>query len=238
MKKTTALAGLSVLLIFAFFLLLYTLMKTPRFQIAGELYSRVNTEKKLIALTFDDGPNENADEILKILDEKNVKATFYLIGDQLEKNTDAAKKISEGGHQVGNHSYSHTRMIFKSPQFVATEIEKTNQLIRASGYEGEITFRPPYGKKLLLLPLYLKQHNIKTITWDVDPLQTLPSTTTSEDISDFVIAHAQPGSIILIHPWYGETNRSREAIAQIIEGLRQEGYQFVTVSDLLAEQVL
>ena len=124
-------------------------------------------------------------------------------------------------------------MVFKSRQFISSEIEQTNSLIRKIGYQGEITFRPPYGKKLFILPRYLSQKNIKTVMWDLDPLQTLPPTASSQEIANFVTENTKPGSIILIHPWYGAENNSREAIPKIIDSLKNEGYEFVTVSDLL-----
>ena len=235
MKKIVKSSVLLIFLVFASLFGLYKLMNSTTFQVTGEIINHKNTEKKIVALTFDDGPNENADTILNILEEKNIKATFYLIGEQIENNKDEAKRISEAGHQIGNHSYSHSRMILKSPNFVGSEIERTNMLIRESGYDGEITFRPPYGKKLFVLPIYLKQKNIKTIMWDLDPLQSLASTATSQEITKFIVENSRPGSIILIHPWHGEKNNSREAISTIIDSLKNEGYEFVTVNDLVSE---
>ena len=79
------------------------------------------------------------------------------------------RKIVAAGHEVGNHSYSHVRMLLVTPSFVQQEIEKTDRLIRAAGYDREINFRPPYGKKLFALPWYLSKTGRKTITWDVEP---------------------------------------------------------------------
>lgn len=229
--KTILIIVISFFVIFTGF---YKFINSTNYQVAGEIISQIDTDKKIVALTFDDGPNENADEILKILDEKNVKATFYLIGEQIESNPDQIKKIVSSGHEIGNHSYTHTRMVFKSFDFIAEEIQKTNNLIRESSYSGEITFRPPYGKKLFSLPIYLSNQNIKTIMWDLDPLQTLPATASSQEISDFVISNAKSGSIILIHPWHGVKNNSRDAISLIIDGLKKNGFEFVTVNQLIS----
>ncbi len=235
MKKKAILFLVSFIIAIGFLFGLYKLMNSTTFQVSGEIIDHKDTEKKLVALTFDDGPNENTDEILRILEEKSVRATFFLIGENIEKNASEAKKIVAAGHQLGNHSYSHTRMIFKSPGFVASEIEKTNTLIKDAGYAGEITFRPPYGKKLFVLPMYLNQHHIKTIMWNHDPLQELPPTSTSQEMSVYVSENAKPGSIILIHPWYGLENNSRDAIPNIIDRLKEKGFEFVTVHELLAE---
>jgi peptidoglycan-N-acetylglucosamine deacetylase len=93
-----------------------------------------------------------------LLNDHDIKATFFLIGNEIEKNQEEAKAIVNEGHQIGNHTYSHQRMIFKSPLFIKEEIEKTDELIRHGGYKGEIDFRPPNGKKIVGLPYYLSTH--------------------------------------------------------------------------------
>jgi peptidoglycan-N-acetylglucosamine deacetylase len=210
----------------------YKLINSERYQIAGEIIRRVETDQKIVALTFDDGPTEYADDILGVLQEKDVKATFYIIGDNVEQFPEAAQKIVAAGHELGNHSYTHQRMVFKSNEFIASEIEKTNDLIRKAGYQGEITFRPPFGKKFVGLPMYLKSKNMKTLTWDVEP-QKFGADTSVESYVAFVKNKTQPGSIILIHPWYGDENVSRDAIGPVIDMLKAEGYSFLTVAELL-----
>jgi len=212
---------------------LYWIMTSETYQIAGEIYPSVQTAEKVVALTFDDGPTQLAPEIVKILKDKGVTATFYLIGENIEKFNKEARMIVKAGHEIGNHSYSHQRMILKSPLFIDSEINTTNQLIRAIGYEGDITFRPPFGKKLFILPAFLEKQGIKTITWDVEPTKNLGASASAEAITKYVVNHAKPGSIILIHPWYGEKNNSRAAIPAIINELKSDGFRFVSVSELL-----
>lgn len=207
--------------------------KSRTSQLFGEIVHRVDTNEKVVALTFDDGPNEYWPEIQQVLNEKETKATFYLIGSNIEENKEITQQIITDGHDVGNHSYTHPRFLLKGFKFVENEIEKTNQLIRESGYQNEITFRPPYGKKLFSLPRYLDQKNILTVTWDVEPNTDLPQDASSQEISKYVKDNVKPGSIILLHPWYGETNTSREAIGLIIDELKKDGYRFVTVNELL-----
>lgn len=210
----------------------YKLINSEKYQIAGEIIPGVETDQKVVALTFDDGPTEHAAAILSLLQEKGVTATFYLIGDNIEKFPAETRAIVETGHQVGNHSYTHQRMVFKSDEFIASEIEKTNDLIRQAGYQGEITFRPPFGKKFIGLPMYLKSKNMKTITWDVEP-QKFGADTSVENYVAYVKKMTKPGSIILIHPWYGDHNISRDSIGPVIDMLKAEGYSFVTVQELL-----
>lgn len=106
----------------------------------------------MVALTFDDGPTKNGDQLISLLAKYNVKATFFLIGKEIETYPDGAIRIVQAGHQIGNHTYSHNRMVLKRPSYIKEEIERTDQLIRQAGYKGEIDFRPPNGKKLIGLP--------------------------------------------------------------------------------------
>lgn len=214
---------------------LFQISKSRSFQFFGGLTSRVETEEEVVALTFDDAPLEYTDEVLKILTEKNVKATFYVIGQNLEKYSDSAKAIVKNGHELGNHSYSHRRLILKSQKFIKNEIQKTNQLILAAGYTEEITFRPPNGKKLFGLPWFLHQNNIKTIMWDVEPDTFFQGNV--EEIINYTLANTKSGSIILMHPFCGETCAAdREALPKIIDGLKAKGFEFVAISQLLELQ--
>jgi peptidoglycan-N-acetylglucosamine deacetylase len=234
-KVLLGVVGTSLFLLLLF-VLLYRWMNSETFQVAGEIIPRVATEEKVVALTFDDGPNEYTSQILEVLREKNVKATFYVIGQNIEQYPAETQQIVAAGHELGNHSYSHQRMIFKPKSFIAEEIDKTDQLIRTASYSGEITFRPPFGKKLVALPQYLAEKNQKTITWDIEPSKMLGSETSSEAITNYVVTHARPGSIILIHPWYGERNASRDSIGPVVDQLKAQGYEFVTISKLLQVQ--
>jgi chitin deacetylase len=215
---------------------LWELSKSRTFQAFGEIVPRVETSRKLVALTFDDGPTPaHTDEILRVLKEENVEATFFLIGGDLEKHPSEGKKIVAAGHEIGNHSYSHTRMVLVSASFVAGEIERTDALIRAAGYESPTHFRPPYGKKLFTLPYYLSQTNRKSITWDVEPESFPEIAAKTDEIVKYILANTRAGSIILLHVMYDPERKSLNAVKPVIEGLRSQGFQFVTVSELMAQ---
>lgn len=225
-----------ILILFSSYLL-FLLSKSRSFQLFGGITHRLNTSQKIVALTFDDAPNPQTLKIISILKDKNVKATFYEVGGAIKDNPEIAKTVVEAGMEVGNHSYSHQRFLFKSYLFIESEIQKTNKLIRDSGYSGEITFRPPNGKKLFLLPMYLQKHNIQTITWDIEP-DTYAGKFSEGDqktkyIVDYVLNNTKPGSIILLHPFCSSCESDRKALPQIIDGLQSKGYRFVTVSELL-----
>ncbi|MYL64297.1 polysaccharide deacetylase family protein [Bacillus hwajinpoensis] len=229
MKKKTIIISTILLVVFLLFFGTYKLMNSRTFQLYGGLTYKVETNQKVVALTFDDGPTENVDDILTLLNNHEIKATFFLIGHEIEKNQEEAKAIVNEGHQIGNHSYSHQRMIFKSPLFIKEEIEKTDELIRQVGYKGEIDFRPPNGKKIVGLPYYLSTHNKETITWNIEP------DTAHTDVAnkiEFVKENVTPGSIILIHAMYDKTGEELKAIEGIIQTLSNKGYKFVTVNEL------
>lgn len=207
----------------------YKLMNARTFQLFGGLVSEVKTDEKEVALTFDDGPNANVDQLLQLLDKYNAKATFFLIGKDIEKHPEEAIKLVEAGHQLGNHTYSHERMVFKSPSSIKNEIETTDQLIRKAGFDGEIDFRPPNGKKLVGLPYYLKENQRETIMWSLEPDSYYEKA--SEKVK-YVKENVKPGSIILMHPMYGQTENELKAVEGILRELTELGYDFVTVDEL------
>lgn len=211
----------------------YDMMNSRTFQVFGEIVPRVETTQKAVALTFDDGPNHKADQVIKLLEEEEVRATFFLIGKEMEKYPEETVKLVQAGHQIGNHTYSHQRMVLKTPGFVQSEIERTDTLIHEAGYEGNILFRPPFGKKLVVLPYYLSHANRQSITWDIEP-DTYPEIASSpERMIQYVVQKAKPGSIILLHIWHYTDEEAETVLKGVVSGLRAKGYTFQTVSELL-----
>ncbi|MFD4353948.1 polysaccharide deacetylase family protein [Nocardia sp. NPDC058518] len=209
---------------------LYVLMNSRTYQVTGRLVDRVETDEKVVALTFDDGPTARTPEVLRVLGQAQVPATFYLVGADLAAHPEYGAAIVAAGHEIGNHSYSHRRMVLVSGDTVREEIERTDSEIRRAGYPGPISFRPPYGKKLWTLPHYLADHDRTTVTWDVEPDSA--GGASREAIVADTLAETRPGSIILLHVMHGA--ESITAVPEIVDGLRAQGYRFVTVSELLA----
>lgn len=220
---------IGILILFLLLFSTYKLMNARTFQLFGGLTNHVETNEKVVALTFDDGPTQNVEEILALLDTYDAKATFFLIGNEIEKSPELAMEIAKNGHQLGNHTYSHERMIFKSYSFIKKEIEDTNKLIEQAGYTGEIDFRPPNGKKIIGLPYYLKKANMDTILWDIEPDTYYQ---VAEKKVNYVKESVKPGSIILMHPMYDRTGEELKAIEGVLKALTEEGYTFVTVNEL------
>ncbi|MGW6300176.1 polysaccharide deacetylase family protein [Peribacillus butanolivorans] len=229
MKKKLIFIGIGILLGFILLFSTYKLMNSRTHQLFGGLTAKVETNQKVVALTFDDGPSKNVNQILPLLDKYNVKATFFLIGNEIERYPEEAKKIVEAGHQIGNHTYSHKRMVFKSSSYIKEEIEKTDKLIQNFGYKGEIDVRPPNGKKLVGLPYYLNKNDRDTITWNIEPDSYY---TSASDKVNYVKDHIKPGSIILMHPMYDDSGKELQAIEGVLKLLSDEGYTFVTVNEL------
>ena len=238
MRKLIVICGI-VVVVMAGLAILWRVSRSTTFQFFGEIVPRVHTSQKVVALTFDDGPTADVTpQLLATLEQEGIHATFFVIGAELEKNLDEGKRIVAGGHELGNHSYNHDRMILVTPSFVRQEIERTDQLIRAAGYQGDIHFRPPFGKKLFTLPYYLSKTNRKSITWDVDPDSYPEIAADSDRIVEFVLSKTQPGSIILLHVMYPNRRESLKAVKRIVEKLKEQGYSFKTVSELLQAKTL
>ncbi|MET4560392.1 peptidoglycan/xylan/chitin deacetylase (PgdA/CDA1 family) [Lysinibacillus parviboronicapiens] len=229
MKKKIFYISIGVLFTIILVLGTYKLMNARTYQLFGEITAHIDTNEKVVALTFDDGPTENVNELLPILDQYHAKATFFLIGSEIEENPEATQKIVRAGHQIGNHTYSHKPMVFKSNSFIKEEIEKTDQLIQSIGYTDEIAVRPPYCKKLIGFPYYLNKNKRDTITWNLEP-DTYYST--AKEKINYVMENIQPGSIILMHPMYDDTGNELQAVEGNLQALTKDGYRFVTVNEL------
>ncbi|WP_167455378.1 polysaccharide deacetylase family protein [Amycolatopsis kentuckyensis] len=230
-NRTIALATVLAVLLTAA-ITLFEVSKSRTFQFFGTLVDRVDTTDKVVALTFDDGPDPAGTKtILDTLKSRQVPATFFLIGRDIAAHPDLAHDIAAAGHEIGNHSFSHDRMIGVTPSWVADEVEATDALIRTTGYTGEILFRPPNGKKLFALPRYLAEHDRTTITWDVAP--DSEGTPDAATVERAVVDQVRPGSIVLLHAMYASREQTRLAIGPILDRLQQRGFRFVTVSQLL-----
>ena len=185
-----------------------------------------SAEPKYIALTFDDGPRADTTSVLlEELQERGVKVTFFLIGEQIEGNEWLVRWMAENGHQIGNHTFSHLKLQGSNTDAVLQEINKTEVLLRNILGEGEYWLRPPYGlidekqKKLVKTPM---------VYWSIDPedWKTLHAEQVAEEICNTV----KSGDIILLHDFYPT---SVEAALLVIDQLQEEGFEFVTVQELM-----
>jgi len=210
---------------------LHDISKARCFSLVGEVTCRVETAAPVVALSFDDGPSAaGTDWAIRQLDVHGVKATFFLVGQEMERRPGLAEALLEAGHEVANHSYSHQRMVARPPGFHRRELAQTQAVLARAGADVRL-FRPPYGKKLIGLPLEARRQGLTLVMWDVeDPQARDPAA-----FADEVVARARPGSIILLHPMYPANGAARQALPRILPGLRGKGLQVVSVSTLLEE---
>ena len=234
LKKAT----MAIVVIIVCLLVAWNISRARGFQVFGELINRVDSVEKVVALTFDDGPwsNRFTDDVITILREHDVKATFFLNGLGIKNHPVATRKLVNAGHDLGNHSYSHKTLVLKGYKEIEEEIESTSALIRSSGFEGEIFFRAPYGKKLLVLPYYLKKNGITSVSWNIEPESYKAVRGSANAMVDHVVRNTTPGSIILLHVLGSGNGVSREALPLIISGLQARGFRFVKLPELLQKR--
>lgn len=203
--------------------------KARCFTLTGHAICRVETDAKLVALTFDDGPTaQGLDAVLPVLARHGAKGTFFMIGKLAEPGLVA--RVVADGHEIGNHSYTHKRMIFRSSGFYADEIAATDNALRRGGAVRPALFRPPFGRKLVGLPREVERSDKLLIMWDAgDPPDRDPRA-----YADKVLGAVSPGSIVLIHLMYRGNATERAALPLIVAELGRRGYRMVTVSELIA----
>ena len=202
-------------------------------EILGELEEDVLEDlveaPKYVALTFDDGPR--ADTTARLLDgllERGAAATFFVIGEQIPGNEPLLLRMKAEGHQIGNHTYSHVRLLKAEKDAVVEEIHKTETLLKEVLGASSFWLRPPYGligaerSKLIRTPM---------IYWSVDPEDW--KLLNKDKVVAAVLGAVQPGDIILLHDFY---STSVDAALALVDALQAEGYDFVTVEELFRIQ--
>lgn len=186
------------------------------------------TEKKRIALTFDDGPHPiYTPQMLELLKEEQVPATFFLLGENVELYGDVVKEIAKEGHLIGNHTYHHVQVTSLSLEEACKEIQETSDLIEELTGTGTEYVRPPFGTWNEELEERL---NLIPVMWSID---TKDWTTQNVDwIVRETVKHAEDHDIILMHDSYQSTV---DAVKRVIEQLEAEGFEFVTVDEIIMD---
>ena len=194
-------------------------------------------EKNSVALTFDDGPSPDTLEILDVLRRENVKATFFLIGREVEKYPEIARQIVKENHEIGNHSYSHPIYLFCSPNRTRREIELTQEIIKqTTGVEPKIA-RPPCGVRSPTYFAATGEFGLQTVQWSDTGFDW--KNNSAQKIAENVLNTAQGDSIILLHDGdsAGKSNRcaTAEAVPLILQGLREKGLRVVPLAKICPE---
>jgi polysaccharide deacetylase family sporulation protein PdaB len=193
------------------------------------IYS-VETGEKKVSITFDCAWGaDDIPQILELLRQAEAKATFFIVGQWAEKYPDAVKQIAARGHDIANHGYSHLRMGALSADKARYEIEQCNKALeKICGKKVEL-FRAPYGDYTNNTVEIAQEAGCFTIQWDVDSLDWRPEIS-GEEIIKRVLRKVQPGSIILFH---NDTAHTVKILPVILASLKNEGYEFVPVSELI-----
>lgn len=196
-------------------------------------FSRVPVSDKYIAITFDDGPHpQNTPRLLDMLRARNIKATFYMVGSNVDLYPQVVRRVVAEGHEIGNHSYTHRLFSKMSDSDIRQELTRTRDaVVRAAGVQPR-TLRPPYGGMLQHQREWVNaEFGYPIILWSVDPLDwKRPG---SSVVCSRILSSTTAGSIVLAHDLHRQTV---DAMPATLDGLLQRGFKFVTVSQLLAMQ--
>lgn len=197
-------------------------------------YNSCNVEGMSIAITFDDGPNpELTPRLLDMLKERGIKATFFVVGKNVEEYPAIVARMAQEGHEVANHSWSHPTLTKLGFESFRKQIENTNEAIARTTGKRPVLMRPPYGATNVNLNKRLnEQFGLKVILWSVDPLDW--KYRNSNRVYTAIVENTRPGSIILAHDIHATTVAAMPAT---LDALLGKGYKFVTVSELIAMEV-
>lgn len=183
-------------------------------------------DKKIVALTFDDGPNPvTTPQVLAILAKYHAKGTFFMLGSKISGNEDLLKKVMEAGHEIGNHSWDHPNLTKLSADQIAFQIKNTNMAIEKVTGKSPIFFRPPYGATNANVQSIA---GLTQVLWSVDTRDWENHNT--EAILANIKAQLRPGGIVLMHDVHQTTVN---ALPTVLEYLKSQDYKFVTVSQVL-----
>jgi peptidoglycan-N-acetylglucosamine deacetylase len=190
---------------------------------------RGNPARKEIALTFDDGPHPPfTQRLLALLKQLNVKATFFLVGKKVDKAPDVVNLIARDGHEVANHTYHHLNLDKMTQAEAATEIRLGNEAIRRACGKTPVVFRPPGGHHLTHVLRAAGDMHMTVILWTDDPADF--ANPGADVIVSRILEQVGSGSDILLHDGVEQT---LEMLPDLVARLRQSGYRFVTVSEMV-----
>ena len=204
---------------------------TPRRQDEIVYHSRKN-DRMEIALSFDDGPHPRLTPvILSILEEYGIKATFFMVGENVGYYPDAARAVAEAGHEIGNHTFSHRKFNRMTEHEMLDEIHACEQAISGVTQFPAHFIRPPEGQMNEAMRRVIGTLDYRIILWDVDTRDW--AHTPPAEISRHILDTVQAGDIILMHDFIGHNSPTPEALRMVIPALLERGYRFVTVGELV-----
>ncbi len=200
---------------------------------SGLVFSKNSSKTKKVALTFDDGPHPRyTHEILEILKEYDVTATFFVVGINAMRYPDAFAELAESNCEIGNHTYSHSNIRYAERGKIEREIlECQNEIAKQSGKQPTL-FRPPEGRFNQYLEETAACMNYRIILWSIDTKDW--AHTPSDIIVHNVLNQLDHGDIILMHDYISGQNTTCDALRMLIPAIQSKGYEFVSVSELIS----
>lgn len=190
----------------------------------GVLTRKIDKNKKMVALTYDDGPSIYTPRVLKTLKENNAVATFFVVGNRVPTYSDTVKKAHDMGCEIGNHTYEHKNLTRVSEAEVKRQITKTNRNVKKVTGQAPVIMRPTGGATNANVKQWV---GMPSIIWSIDTLDW--KTRNAGSTKKAVLDHVKDGDIVLMHDLYSATASASETI---IPELVKRGYQLVTVSEL------
>jgi len=192
-------------------------------------------KRRRIALTFDDGPDPVwTSRTLDLLEAHGVRASFFLVGERAERALEMVRHIATAGHEIGSHGWSHRSLWLCGPRRTDTEIGRAHRLLSDAAGRPLRHFRPPWGMVNAAMFGALRRHGERCVLWSIQPEGLRAAAATQQ--ADDVLRRAHPGAIVDLHDAEGldgAPGRLLAALPPMIDGLRSDGYELVTVSELL-----
>jgi peptidoglycan/xylan/chitin deacetylase (PgdA/CDA1 family) len=212
-------------------------VRSPRSSLLAPSVYRGSTSRKSIAITFDDGPSESTARLLDLLARYNARATFFQCGANVRRLPHAARLVVSGGHEIGNHTYSHPYLQFKSSEFMYRELDDTQSVVGDIAGVRPVLFRAPFGVRWFGLGGVQRRLHLMGVMWTAIGLDwKLPA----ESVVQRLLRATRPGAILCLHD--GRLTREKPDIGITLDTIRKilpiwagEGFQFETVSQILCK---
>lgn len=216
-------------------LVMAMLLWLPCMALPAGVYRNHENNGNKIALTFDDGPHPRyTPEILDILDEYHVHATFFVVGENVHYYPEVAREVARRGHEIGNHTFTHPCAIKQKIGTLQKELAACESEIQNVTDTSPKLFRPPQGSWNTSVYQLARQQDYDVILWDIDTLDW--AHTPAEQISENVLSNIKSGDIILMHDYHSNGCTTTAALRLFLPVLLERGYQFVTVSELIGSE--
>jgi peptidoglycan-N-acetylglucosamine deacetylase len=210
----------------------------PRSQLYGRTFIGANHQSRLLALTYDDGPSEGwTPRLLDVLAKHGVRATFFMVGRYVSQLPDIARAVAQAGHAIGNHTYTHPNLIFCSPTQVLAQLQGCDRVLTATVGEHSKLFRPPFGGRRPDVLRAARAQGFLPVMWSVSSYDWNGGP--PERIEAKIARQIRGGDVILMHDGghlSASTDRSASIVAseRIITRFKDQGFQFVTVPEMMA----